>query len=140
MRNDKFKHLLVLVFATFFFVAVAAWAKTYTFQATSIAPGATGTVDAKSDKAGGNTTLAVKVEHLARPNLLTPPASEYVVWVEPQGGQPTNEGVLRVADSEKGDLKITTSAAKFTVIVTAESDTHPSEPSHRVVLRAEVQE
>lgn len=121
-------------------LGATAWAKTYTLQATSVVPGATGTIDAKPAKAGENTEAMLKVDHLAKPTLLTPPANEYVVWLEPQGGQPENVGVLRVGDNEKGDLKMTTTAAKFTVLVTAESDAHPQRPSNRLVLRTEVQE
>jgi hypothetical protein len=119
---------------------VTAWAKTYTFQATSITPGATGTVDVKADKSGGNTNVAITVDHLARPTLLTPAANEYVVWIEPEDGVPQNQGVLRVGDNEKGALRMTTTSSKFKVMVTAETETHPQAPSNRVVLRADVQE
>lgn len=140
--NMKHKGYYVLVFAAVAMLALGmtAWAKTYTLRATSIAPGATGTVDAKAAKAGGNTEAILKVDHLAKPTLLTPPANEYVVWLQSEGGQPENEGVLRVGDNEKGDLRMTTSASKFTVLVTAETEAHPQRPSNRVVLRTDVQE
>ena len=139
MKSNKTK---LLGFATFavLLLAVTAWAKTYTFQGTSIAPGATGTVDAKADKGGRNTGLTITVEHLAKPTLLTPSANEYVVWLEPEDGSPQNQGVLKVGDNEKGELKMTTTASKFRVLVTAESDAHPKTPSNRVVLRSDVQE
>ena len=138
MKPSKvhFASLLVGVFL----LTVAALGKTYTFQATSVVPGATGKIDAKADKAGTNTTVMVTVEHLARPTLLTPPANEYVVWLEPQDGSPQNQGLLRVGDNEKGNLKMTTTASKFTLLVTAETEAHPKAPSKRVVLRSQVQE
>ena len=62
------------------------------------------------------------------------------MWIEPQDGSPQNQGVLQVGDNEKGDLKMTTTASKFRVIVTAENEQHPKAPSNRIVLQAEVQE
>jgi len=133
-------YVLLFVAVTMLALGVAAWAKTYMMQATSLTPGATGTVDVKGDKTGGNTELTVKVDHLARPTLLTPPANEYVVWIVPGDGAPQNQGVLQVGDNEKGDLKMTTTSSKFRVLVTAEIEAHPRTPSDRVVLRSEVQE
>lgn len=132
--------LTVLAAVAMLAIGVTAWAKTYTMQATSLTPGATGTVDAKAAKTGGNTTVTIKVDHLARPTLLTPAANEYVVWVEPEGGPAQNQGVLQVGDNEKGGLSMTTTSSKFRILVTAESEAHPTSPSNRVVLQSEVQE
>lgn len=138
--RQKGYYVLAIFAVAMLALGAAAWAKTYTFQATSITPGATGTVDVKTDKTGGNTNVTIKVDHLARPTLLTPPANEYVVWLDPEDGSPQNQGVLRVGSNEKGDLEMTTSASKFKVIVTAEMEAHPKAPSNRVVLSADVQE
>jgi hypothetical protein len=126
--------IMVLAFAG------AAWARTFTMKATPVVPGATGTIDAKAQSEGGNTSVTVKVDHLARPALLSPPASAYVVWIETSDGMPRNAGVLVVGDNEKGELKTTTTASKFSVVVTAENEAHPKIPSHRVALRADVTE
>ena len=139
MRRN-INNLLAFVALVVLTIGATAWAKVYTFQATQLTPGATGTVDAKVDKTGSNTNVSITVDHLARPTLLSPPANEYVVWLEPEDGSPQNQGVLRVGDNEKGDLKMTTSASKFKVVVTAETDAHPKAPSNRTVLQAQVQE
>jgi hypothetical protein len=133
-------YILALFAVAVLAIGVTAWAKTYTMQATSITPGATGSVDVKADKTGGNTTVEIKVEHLARPTLLTPPANEYVVWIDPDDGAPQNQGVLQVGDNLKGDLKMTTTSSKFKLLVTAENEQHPKTPSNRIVLSTEVQE
>jgi hypothetical protein len=138
--KGKAKYVLICVAVAMLALGATAWAKTYAFQATSIVPGATGTVDAKADKSGGNTMVTIRVDHLARPTLLTPPANEYVVWIEPEDGSPQNQGVLQVGDNEKGDLRMTTTASKFKVLVTAETEPHPKTPSDRAVLQTEVQE
>jgi hypothetical protein len=138
--RQKGYYVLVFVAVAMLALGVTAWAKTYALQATSITPGATGSVDVKGDKTGGNTEMTIKVDHLARPTLLTPPANEYVVWIAPEDGAPQNQGVLQVGDNEKGDLKMTTSSSKFRVLVTAETEPHPKTPSNRVVLQSNVQE
>jgi hypothetical protein len=138
--KEKPLYRLALAYALALVLAGAVWAKTYTMQATSIVPGAIGTIEAKADKNGGNTQVDLKTEHLAKPTLLTPPATSYVVWLQEQGGQPENEGILRVGDDQKSELKMTTSASKFSVFVTAENDPKAKSPSSRVVLRSDVQE
>jgi len=119
-------------------LAVLAWGKTYTMQATPLEPGAVAKLDVKANT--DNTDLIMKVEHLAKPTLLSRPASNYVVWVQQADREPANVGVLRIDDNLKGEVKATTTATRFTVLVTAEDDAKTQTPSDRVVLRADVQE
>jgi hypothetical protein len=118
--------------------AVVAWGKTYTMQTTTLEPGAVAKLDVRPNT--GNSELTLKVEHLAKPTLLSRPASMYVLWVERDGHEPDNEGVLRVGENLKGEVKATTAATRFTVLVTAEDEAKAQTPSDRVVLRAAVQE
>src|SRR5579862_7248394 len=111
--KSKTQYVLALAALALLAIGTTAWAKVFTFQATSLTPGATGRIDAKTDKTGGNTDVSINVDHLARPTLLSPPANQYVVWIEPQDGSPQNQGVLQVGENEKGDLKMTTTASKF---------------------------
>jgi hypothetical protein len=119
-------------------LAVLAWGKTYTMQTTALEPGAVAKLDVKANT--GNTELTIKVEHLAKPTLLSRPASNYVVWVQQPGREPANMGILHIGENLKGDAKGTTTATRFTVLVTAEDDSKAQTPSDRVVLRADVQE
>jgi hypothetical protein len=118
--------------------AMLAWGKTHTMQATALEPGAVAKLDINANT--DNTDLIMKVEHLAKPTLLSRPASNYVVWVQQSGHEPTNVGVMRIDDNLKGEVKATTTATRFTVLVTAEDDSKAQTPSDRVVLRADVQE
>ena len=127
-----------MICAVISFFAVMAWGKTYTMQTTPLEPGAVAKLDVKPNT--GNSELTLKVEHLAKPTLLSRPASMYVLWVERDGHEPDNEGVLRVGDKLKGAVKATTTATRFTVLVTAEDNAKAQRPSDRVVLRAVVQE
>lgn len=119
-------------------LATLAWGKTYTMQTTTLEPGAVAKLDVKANT--GNTELTLKVDHLAKPTLLSQSATNYVVWVEQEGHEPQNVGVLRVDDGLKGDVKATTTATRFMVLVTAEDDAKAQTPSNRVVLKANVQE
>ena len=130
--------LPIVICAVISLFAVIAWGKTYTMQTTTLEPGAVAKLDVKPNT--GNTELTLTVEHLAKPTLLLQPASMYVLWVERDGHEPDNEGVLRVGDKLKGAVKATTTATRFTVLVTAEDDAKAQTPSDRVVLRAVVQE
>jgi hypothetical protein len=87
-------------------------------QTTPLERGAVAKLDVKANT--GNTELTLKVDHLAKPSLLSQPASNYVVWVQLPGQQAVNEGLLRVDDNLKGEVKATTTATRFTVLVTAE--------------------
>src|SRR4029077_9716446 len=119
-------------------LAVLAWGKTYTMQATALVPGAVAKLDVNPNT--DNTDLIMKAEHLAKPTLLSRPASNYLVWVQQPGREPANVGVLRIDDNLKGEVTATTTATRFTVLVTAEDDAKAQTPSDRVVFRADVQE
>lgn len=138
MNSTKIWLRLGGVFGMALLVAMLAWGKTYTMQTTSLEPGAVAKLDVKADT--DNTDLVMKVEHLAKPTLLSRPASNYVVWVQQADRAPANVGVLRIDDNLKGEVKATTTATRFTVLVTAEDDAKAQTPSDRVVLRADVQE
>ncbi|PYU26097.1 MAG: hypothetical protein DMG32_10665 [Acidobacteria bacterium] len=115
------------------------WAKTYHFASTKIDPSATGDVDISKDK-NGNSNVNLRVEHLAKPGLLTPPANFYVVWFQQSGDNPENEGQLQVGNDFRGQLKTTTPLHNFDIFVTAESDPTAKTPSDQIVLRATVHE
>lgn len=110
----------------------------YHLSGTRIVPAATATLKANRDKQNGNTKLDLKVEHLARPSSLTPPASVYIVWVEPRGSEPHKEGALGVGDDLKGELKMVTIEKEFDLVVTAENSESASFPSNMQVFHTHV--
>jgi hypothetical protein len=116
-----------------------AWAKTYHLAGTKIDPSAMGAVDLTHDK-NGNTIVNVRVEHLAKPTMLTPAASMYIVWFQQPGSDPENQGQLVVGNDLKGQLRTTTPLHNFDVFVTAESDPTVKTPSDQVLLHTTVQD
>jgi len=138
MRIKK-SPVMTLVCLGILILAGLGWAKTYHFASTKIDPSATGDVDISKDK-NGNSNVNLRVEHLAKPALLTPPANLYVVWFQESGDNPENEGQLQVGNDLRRQLKTTTPLHNFDIFVTAESDPTAKTPSDQIVLRATVQE
>lgn len=136
MKRTPF--LLPLLSILIFSFALSLQAKTFPMTSSSATPAASGKVEAKKDK-NGNTLVTIKTEHLAEPGMLTPPATNYVVWFAEEGAQPMNEGQLKVAKSLKGEFKTTTHNQNFDVFITAESDPLVKSPSGESVLKTKVQ-
>jgi hypothetical protein len=138
MRTTKSPTLILVCLGILLFAA-QGWGKTYHFAPTSIDPSAAGDVDLSKDK-NGNTNVSLRVEHLAKPALLTPPANLYVVWFQEPGSEPANEGQLQVGNDLRGQLKTTTPLHKFDIFVTAEMDPTVKTPSDQIVLRVTIPE
>jgi hypothetical protein len=121
---------------------VAIWplpsGKNYRLTADPSVPAAAGTVHAERDKDNKNTKLEIKVEHLARPDSLTPPATTYLVWVRPTGGDAVKEGAIGVGKDLKGELHTVTVSKNFEVIISAEQGETVTVPSSTQVLRTHV--
>lgn len=109
----------------------------YKLNPSMTVPAATGTVQAGHDK-NGNTTVDLKVRHLAKPANLTPSRVVYVVWIQRPGMGPENQGQLQVGDNLEGEFKTTVPYNNFEIFVTAEDNPHTSVPSGQEVLRQRV--
>jgi len=101
-------------------------------------PGASGTVTVQKDKENGNLKVEVKVEHLANPASLTPPANTYLVWVHANGSDAVKEGAIRVDKNLSGDLKVVTTSKEFDIFITPEQSESAATPGNLQVLRAHV--
>ena len=89
--------------------------------------------------ANGNTTLVIRVKHLAPASKVAPDAQVYVVWVEPDGGHPQNVGVLTVDSDLQGTLTTITPHTHFKVLITPEPNGQVDSPSHDEVFSSEVE-
>jgi phage major head subunit gpT-like protein len=112
--------------------------KEYRMESSSMVPAATGTVKVEKDKDNGNTKLDIKVNHLAKPSSLSPPANNYIVWVRPRGGDAVKQGALGVDHDLKGELKVVTVSKEFDLFITAEQTEAVSQPSGPEVLKTHV--
>jgi len=100
-------------------------------------PAAHGTVQVKTTN-NGNMQLDIKVRSLAQPSALTPAQSTYVVWIQPPGHSPVNEGALTVDGDLKGQMTTTTPYKDFKVFITGEKFAQIQQPSGPTVLSAHV--
>ena len=112
--------------------------KTFPMTAASIVPGARGEVEIGRDK-NGNTSLKVKVQHLANLENLTPRAVAYVIWLQERGGTSENLGQLKVDKNLNGSFETVSPSKNFDLWVTAEQDVRAKSPSGQEVLRAAIQ-
>ena len=123
---------------------LAVWpltgAKEYQMTPAVGVPAATGVVKVERDKDNGNLKLEIKVDHLARPGSLTPSASNYLVWIRPNGGEAFKQGAIGVDKNLKGELKLETVSKDFDVFITAEQSESVTLPSSVEVLTAHVSE
>ena len=138
MKNKTLRHFIPFVLISLL-VPVLACARKFPLTATPVVPGAKGYVDVGQDK-NGNTEVDLKVEFLAKPSSLTPPAETYIVWFRQQGSEPESQGQLKVDDNLRGEFKTTTNMKNFDVFVTAENERVPKVPAGPEVLRATIQE
>ncbi len=116
-----------------------AYAKKFPMTAASIVPGARGEVQVGKDK-NGNTKLKMSVQHLAKPDRLTPPMTTYIIWLQERGGtNPESQGQLKMDKNLKAEFETVTPSKNFDLYVTAEQDPTSKGPSGPEVLRTSIQ-
>ena len=77
-----------------------------------------------------NTSIDLKVKHLAQPEKLTPPAQNYVVWVRSsKTAPPQNIGALSVDKNLTGTLQTVTSLHAFELFITGEASGQVQQPA-----------
>lgn len=82
-----------------------------------------------------NTRIALRVKHLAQPEKLTPPASNYVVWTRATKYAPAqNIGALIVDKNLAGKLDAETPLHSFELFITAEASGQVQQPSGQFLL------
>jgi hypothetical protein len=118
-------------------LTVASASHKYKLNPSTIVPAATGEIDVDKDR-NGNTALDLKVKHLAKPENLTPPQTAYVVWIQSQGGNPENQGQLKVNDNLEGEFKAVTPYKSFQIFITGETNPNATTPSGPEVLRQQI--
>lgn len=132
------RHTNLTIFLAVLAMSVAAWAGDAPLIASSMVPGASGTVSFQHDK-NGNLKYHISTKNLASPQQLTPAKNAYVVWLKPRDGQPQNVGVLTVNNNLQGSFASTTPAKAFDVMITAEDNPSATQPTGPEVLHGTVQ-
>jgi hypothetical protein len=82
-----------------------------------------------------NTSIELTVKHLPRPERLTPPASNYVVWLRATKEAPAQSiGALVVDKDLNGKLVTETALHSFDLFITAEDSGQVQQPSGQPLL------
>jgi hypothetical protein len=76
---------------------------------------------------------------LAKPSALTPARQTYVVWTQPRGKDPQNEGVLKINGKLEGNFENTVANEDFDVFITAEDSASVQIPSEPKLLKGTMQ-
>ncbi len=134
----KFLQPILLASFGFLLILSACTKHVHLTPATSV-PAATATADISHDS-NGNTVIKLDVKHLAKPQNLTPPASVYVVWVQPRDGAPLKQGQLQVNDDLSAHFSAPTTYKSFRLFVTAEPSGDVTSPSGQQVLSQDIVE
>src|SRR5580692_4479677 len=115
-----------------------AFTKEYRMTSGAGVPAAMGMVRVQKAKDNGNNKLQIKVEHLARPSSLTPSATNYLVWIRPNGGDALKQGAVGVDKNLSGELTVETVAKDFDLFITAEQSNSVTVPSSIEVLHTHI--
>jgi hypothetical protein len=130
---------VLVVIAALFVLVSAAMADEFKLRSSEQNPAATAVAHVNTDR-NGNLEVNLVVEHIAPPDRLNPPHSNYVVWLQAPNKQPEMLGLMRVnTDDMAASLKTKTPYHSFDLFVTAEDNNHPDSPTGPEVLRGSVQ-
>lgn len=106
--------------------------------ASNLTPAAQGMVVTKSGD-NENTNMTVNVKHLAPANRVYAGATNYIVWVLPEGSSsPQNVGALQVDENLNGTHSTTIPYKNFKVIVTPEMSTMSQNPTGPTIFEQRV--
>jgi hypothetical protein len=100
-------------------------------RSTDRMPEASGNV--RVERKGGTTKLDVEVDGMKPASLFGGDYNTYVLWVVPPAGPAENFGEVTL-DGSRGELRSSTAAASFAILITAEPHYLVTAPSAFVVL------
>jgi hypothetical protein len=135
-RSSMLKLCSVITVIVIFCTLVCA-AKDFPLTASSIVPAAKGSAEVGKDR-NGNTEVKIKVEHLAKPENLSPSQASYIVWLQDKESEAENHGELKVNGKLEGSFQTVTPHKSFDLFVTGEKDASAKAPSGPEVLRARI--
>lgn len=103
------------------------------FQDSPELPAALATATIRSDE-NRNTLVELELQHVAPAAKLWPPRSTYIVWAESSEGRIFQLGQLHVNERREGSFRGTTALDHLRLIITAENDPRPEQPSTPYML------
>ncbi|KIC94966.1 hypothetical protein [Flavihumibacter solisilvae] len=121
-----------------FCLASCGTTKQVPFNASTVVPGAEGTVKVKKDK-NNNYLINVYIEHLADSKKLTPAKNAYVVWLETKENGTKNIGQIHSSSSmfsktKKASIETVSTFKPVRVYISAEDNAGTETPGTMVIL------
>lgn len=107
--------------------------RTVALENSGKSPAARGEVAVQTDD-NQNSQIDVSVEHMAPPENLTPPSANYYVWAQTPDGRTDMIGQLALDEDQSASLRAMTPLQKFRILITAEDQPLPQQPSENVIL------
>ncbi len=124
---------LITLVACCLFAVSGCMAQNVMFQGSPLQPAADARATIRVDQ-NENTLVELELEHIAPAEKLWPPRALYVVWVEDSEGEIQQLGKLRVNDERKAHFQGTTELERFRLLITAEDNPRPEQPSQPYML------
>lgn len=122
----------VLLVATLLFLTSCA--SITKFPVSNTVPAAEITAKMKQDK-NKNYTIEVTAKHLASPDRLNPPKSNYNVWIVTEENEIKNLGMLTNKNAKTAVLKTKTPFKVVEIFITAEDQGNNSSPNGLEISR-----
>jgi hypothetical protein len=140
-RNPAVLTLSSLTLMLFITITFSACARKIDFGSSQLVPGADGYIKLSSDN-NKNTSISVKVYHLAPVEMLNPPGKVYVFWMTTDHDGIRNIGQLKnmnllFSRVRKAGLKTVTAFKPKNFFITAENSGTVTEPRQEIVLKTE---
>jgi hypothetical protein len=107
--------------------------RTVSFQGSPLQPAADVKAEVRLDQ-NENTLVELNLQYVAPAEMLWPPRAVYVVWAESSEGRFYLLGQLRVNERREAQLKATTALDRLRLVITAENDPWPDQPSEPYML------
>lgn len=131
----KISTLLVMV------LFVCSCARKAMFTRSVVMPSASGQVKMKKDN-NDNYRVTVTIKDMTKPENLTPPKKNYLVWAQTKKGEVVNLGLINTSRSilargYKASLTAVSNVKPQRIFVTAEEQPNVPGPSTTVILTTE---
>jgi hypothetical protein len=140
IQSIQTKKIFLCVIGVMTMFLFESCAKKVAFQASSIVPGAGGTVKVKKDN-NNNYTIQVDLSDLAEPGKLEPAMKAYVIWMETDQEPVKNIGQINSSSSLlskrlKASFETVSSIKPTKIFITAEDDGTVQYPGTQILTTA----
>lgn len=134
MKTNRLKlTLLALLASVIIIFSFESCASKTPFLISPVVPAASGTVKISKDK-NKNYSIQIAIKNLAGPERLTPPKSNYVIWMLDADNMYKNIGQINISKSLSANFETVSSFLPSKIMITAEDDANVLYPSNSEIV------